>query len=90
MTIPNDSIVKYENGKTYIAMYYRQPTDKHVEVPGGFYQFVCQRNVSLAWILEEHIDFMLSVKTGCCGNAKYNQFLIANEMQVRIWYGAGR
>lgn len=56
---------------------------------GIIYQFVPRNTVSLAWIKEEHLDYVLSLRAKICCNKTRLKFSLANKNQLSV-YNTGR
>jgi hypothetical protein len=74
-----------ENGD--IGMVFPQPIVKEVSVPGGFYVFEPRKNISFAWVKPEHVDSVLFIKGGCCGQNNKPAFRLATQSDANIWEG---
>jgi hypothetical protein len=81
-------MIKNEQGQ--VALVYRQPIPRHVEVGGVVYFFDVKRAVSLAWVNEEHLGKILSLTKVCCGGNVRNLYNYATPSQVNVWSGKGR
>jgi hypothetical protein len=75
------------NEQGYVAMRYSQPIIKEVQVPGGFYTFYPNRNISMCWVKPELVDAVLNVKGGCCGRSNNQVFWLASQSDANIWEG---
>lgn len=76
------------NGK--VALQHRTTNPVSVQIDGTdrVYSFVPQYNVSLAWVNEEDVQKLLSIKEkSCnCGNGSSAQkFIPASEINVCLW-----
>ena len=81
-------MIKDNNGN--IAVTYYQNTNKKLRIGNEFYIFVVKRNVNLAWVKPEHLDFVLATTRVCCGGSRKAVFRPSTEQEVRIWNGAER
>jgi len=75
------------NDAGLVAMKFPQPVVKQLQVPGGFYTFYPKRNISMAWIQPQHVDYILNVKHSCCGGSHNQTFRLATQSDVNIWEG---
>lgn len=71
------------------AVKYYQPRQKDVRVGEDLYRFFVKANIAMAWVKNEHVDQVLSVRGGCCGQKKPGVFRLANEDDVRRWTNNG-
>ena len=76
------------DGFTAVKHYNSNPTS--ARVMGMDYYFTPRANISMAWVQNDHVDAMLSIKKStCCGNKKHPKFRIANEDDIRRWINGG-
>jgi hypothetical protein len=73
-------------GKT--ALKYRMPVQKYIRVGDREYVFVPRANISLAWVEDQDVDFILRKKKSCCGGSK-PIFFRANPSDIRRWTNNG-
>lgn len=66
---------------------YYQPIQKLVRVQDERYVFVVRRNISLAYIDPEHVQSILDMRGGCCGQSRTGIFREATEQEIRLWKG---
>lgn len=82
------------NAAGEVALKYYQPTQR-VLVPEETtptktaYVFVCQANITLAWVKPDDVDSLLSRRKNCCGGHKRQLYYYANEDDVRRWTNRG-
>jgi hypothetical protein len=76
-----------ENGK--VAMKYYQPIPKDIQIGKEFYRFRTKKNISMAWVLIEHVDRVLAIRRVDCSSCGGNLpiFRYASESNVRVWEG---
>lgn len=60
-----DNRIVAEDGRVAIQHYIANPTN--IRVHGTSYVWTPKRNVSLAWVLPEHVDAVLRVKVSNSG-----------------------
>lgn len=74
----------------HTALKYYQSNPKYIMLGDGTeYVFSPRANISLAWVLDEHVDQLLTKKKNCCGGSKKPMFFLANESDVRRWTNGG-
>lgn len=66
---------------------YYQPIQKLITVRDTQYVFVVKCNISLAYINPEHVDSILNIRGGCCGQSKRGVFRRATDQEIRLWNG---
>ncbi len=66
---------------------YYQCVQKLVTIRKKQYVFMIKYNISLAYIEPEHVDSILNMRGGCCGNNKRGIFRMASDQEIRIWNG---
>ena len=71
----------------YTAMKYFQPMPQNVKVGENVYHFEPKKNISMAWVKDEHVNAVLSLVKVCCGGNKTHPYRLANDSDVRIWSG---
>lgn len=80
-------MVKNDAGLVAIKHHNSNPS-RPIQVGDKTYQSVPQFNISLMWVDESHLEFVLGLKTqGCnCGNgATKPLFHLANELDICLW-----
>ena len=78
-------MVTDENGNVAIQHYNANGANIHIEATGHDYVFTTQYNVALAWVRPEDVNSILAVRTRVCCGKTGAKFLVANEMNVKIW-----
>ena len=76
------------DGKTALSHYNTNPAVVQIDGTDIVYYFTPKNNVSLAWVNEEHVAKLLSVKTQSCncgGGAQTNKFILTSDTNVSIW-----
>ena len=73
-----------------IAVMYPTTIPHIVSAHNHEYAFVVQYNVNLAWIKPEHLPAIMAVTKECCGGNKKPKYVLANELNTRLWLGLGR
>jgi hypothetical protein len=78
-----------ENGQTAIRRI--PPRQKYVKIGLNEYVFVVQADIAIAWIKDEDVPAILSLRESCnCGNAsKKHVFFLADEVHLRRWTNRG-
>ena len=74
----------------HTAIRHRNSSPFSVRVQDTNYAFTPKFNISLAWVKDEHVAQVLSVKRGCCGGSKKPRFFLADETHIRRWTQGGR
>lgn len=74
------------NDKGQVAMRYQVPAQKYIAgaPSGNAYVYTCKHNISIAFVEERDVPWMLDKKTGCCGNAR-KKFSVATQAEVDTW-----
>ena len=72
-----------------VAVKYYQQVPKRVEVSGNLYIFGIRAHISMAWVEPEHVQSILNIRGGCCGQKNAGVFRLANEDDVRRWTNGG-
>ena len=67
-----------------IALCYYQPIPKLIEFGSKGYYFDCQHSVSLSWVDEVDVSYLLSVRGGCCGR-NTPVCHVANENEIKVF-----
>jgi hypothetical protein len=73
------------NGK--VAMKFFQAIPQRVKIGSTEYFFEPKKNISMAWVLEEHANTVLGIVRVCCGGNRNNPYRYASEADVRMWMG---
>lgn len=74
------------NGK--VALKYFQAIPQSVRMSSKKeYHFDTRRNISMAWVDVEDVEFILGIVKVCCGGNRNHPYKYANESDVRIWSG---
>jgi len=82
-------MIKNDEGLVALEHYNTNPKTVFVN-SGAVYSFVPHHNVSLAWVLPEHVDEMLQKRQrGCCGKSR-NLCFLASQTNVNIWTTGNR
>lgn len=71
------------NGQVAIQHWNSNPAS--VEVGGKIYSWVPKYNVSLAWVDEADVPYVLSIKVQACCGVNRGKFVESNENNVSIW-----
>lgn len=80
------------NDQGEVALKYYQSQNRILvqKTPSGQdYVFVNRASITLAWVLPEDEQHLLSRRKNCCGNHKKKVFFYANEDDVRRWTNGG-
>lgn len=80
---------KITNSDGYVAVKYMRQVPKQVKVGGVMYVFMIRATIPMAWVHPDHVDMVLALKSGCCGQKKAGVFRLANESDVRRWTNNG-
>lgn len=70
-----------------VPLSYYQCVQKLIKVRDTQYVFTIRYNISLAYVEPEHVDAILNIRGGCCGNKKSGVFRRATDQEIRIWNG---
>ena len=75
------------DGKVALQHTSTNPAVVQIEGTDVVYYFTPRHNVSLAWVDEQYVEKLLSIKTQSCncgGGAQKNKFMLASETNVCI------
>lgn len=72
-----------------VYIQYHQTVPKRVQVGQDTYVAVVRANIAMLQVKEEHVDAVLAIKGGCCGNKKSGVFFIPPEDHIRRWENGG-
>ena len=78
-------MVTDENGNVAIQHHNANGANVHMDATGHDYIWDARYNVSLAWVRPEDVDAILAVRTQVCCGRSGAKFLIANDLNVKIW-----
>lgn len=78
------------NDKNQVAIVHLFSNPRNVLLNGDkvLYHFEPQRQISLAWVNQEHVGQVLEIRDGCssCGS-KRRLFRLASQQEVDLWTG---
>lgn len=83
---------KVVNTSGYVAVQHYNANGWTVKIESDniTYTFVPRHNLSLAWIKEEHLGKVLSIRRkGCCGTNP-QRFHLASQINVNLWNTGNR
>jgi hypothetical protein len=76
-------MVKNEEGLVAVRHWNSNPSGEIVS--GTHYSFVPQHGASIGWVKEEHVAYLLTLRTNICCGHKKNKYFLPDEQQVRVW-----
>lgn len=74
-----------KNAEGQVAIAFKNPIPKVVNVGGKGFAFVVKHQISISWIDEPYVDQVLAIKVTCCGGRTTPAFIYATENQVKVW-----
>lgn len=79
-----------EVGTGLVAMQHRTSNPTAVKVDGITYSFVAKFNVSLAWVMPQHVDKLLLEQARICCGQSGKRFFLASVINTNLWMTGDR
>ena len=83
---PSQLILNEAGTQALIRYHFQQK--RFIEIPnkpGVVYIFVMHGSMCAAWVNLEDVDYILGLKSGCCGQKKAGVFFPADQLHAERW-----